>query len=258
MEFRRVAPHWPTILYFNFIPGTGSPGYRGWLSFFSMADSRIILLIIIIFYLSNFSGPQQQPYGTLPSDSDILEHEAHAFNVLNSSEHGDFSPSLRRWQNITGLKEEEGFNWFLLNQTFESLNSQLSRLFDRTIDQVFDSSLYRSSRNSLFCNITSTIGGEWCRLETQEPPPHPVSNLTDIPPHRTNFERNITGRNGGIRFNINSNENMVTAGNGSIREVTAVMRIDDGTPNSKWWDVQLFGVHFVYSGTVVLTTTSEK
>lgn len=227
-----------------------------------MADPRFVLLIILIFYFTNFPGPQQQPYGSLTRDEDVLGAEHVSLNILNSSCYGDFEPKSNRWLNLTGLREKDRFNWFLLEEVRTAVDNQISRFLKRPASQVFGHSLSQDNDYGLYRNITSTLGGKWVRLGTERSLPVSHINLTEIAPNIRysfmDFERNLTGHEGNIRFYLTTSEEMLSINNDSIREARAIMRISDDTSLGDWWEVNLFGVYLTNSGMAVFTTTSEK
>ncbi|KAI9711767.1 MAG: mitofusin [Bogoriella megaspora] len=232
---------------------------RKWLnSILYMAEPRAFLLVLILLFLFLSPEPQQGPLGQRQYElsTDIAQEQV-ALNVLSSSQYGDFSSSEEKWLNLTGLKEHDGFVW-----------SQLPRIQERSQDQTRHalgdednetSDVPARERYPLYHNITGFIRGKWARSKSEENPFPQLKAGTDDKALALEYNRNISGTEGNVRFRFSEEINRREEGLGRhTYPITAHMAIQDDNSYGDGWELTLYGIHFYDTGRILLTTTSDK
>lgn len=103
---------------------------------------------------------------------------------------------------------------------------------------------YQDGKFPFWHNITSVkLHGDWKREVLPGMNPYIYKNET--------LERNITQEVGKISFSVDE------FGDGAVQDVKLSMMVMD-PHDSKLFDVRLLGVHFVSTGDIVLTSTSDR
>ncbi|KAI9742082.1 MAG: hypothetical protein M1834_000472 [Cirrosporium novae-zelandiae] len=246
----------------------------------------IVLLLFII-----LSPNTQQP--TVSQQNEfihLIEEEKYALQVLNTSRYGDFDPSHNRWLNISGLQENDTYAWDILPRVKRKATEQLQGLLgnpglkklegkiavDGTQLEHMENpgSLKANSSHTLdgthdhiplYRNVSGIIRGEWLRSKGFEDIRSPSLNLSNIAPDIIfaihEYDRNITGAGGKLRINFDEKEHtsqIISTEEGSVREIHAILIIQDETSNGDGWEMTMHGVHFPEFGEIILTTSSEK
>jgi transmembrane E3 ubiquitin-protein ligase len=219
-------------------------------------DARQVILVIILFYLI-FSGDVQPPASRLHiSEDEILAREWHSVNVLNSTRYGDFSPREGRWLNLTGMREEDGYSWDL----WEACRDKAREQADYALNTHLEES---QSQYPLYHNITGIVHGDWVMSKLKDDFRHPQLNLSwTAPPntyhHQNEFDRNLTSLTGSTHFRFHDSKDVFSSGNVTVRSMVASMNIREDSSVGHWWELTMHGLHFVETGRLLLTTTSEK
>ncbi|PSN66279.1 hypothetical protein BS50DRAFT_554510 [Corynespora cassiicola Philippines] len=226
-------------------------------------DPRQVLFFIILLLLINSPEPQQQAYNTRSRYEDVLDREWTQLDVLNRTRYGDFD-GANKWLNITGLREEDGFVWDLLEPVRSKAKEQTKVVLGDTADSALDGTIPDDQRIPVYRNISGYVQGEWARSPMGRVR-HPSDlNLSAVVPESpfpvVEFDRNLTGTSGPVRLHITELEGkMRTDENRTVSEVQARMVVgDDSSFGDNWWEFVLHGVHFPQFGGSVLTTTSER
>ncbi|EKG20431.1 hypothetical protein MPH_02277 [Macrophomina phaseolina MS6] len=215
----------------------------------------LFLLVILLFlYLSPDSPP---PVASRKLER-VVDRERAALETLNNSTFGDLQVggADERWLNLTGLKKEHGFHWELLDHVRDRARDQARHVLGEDTVGLIDGS---SDRFPLvYHNITGFVQGTWRQTSAYQ---GPHVNLSAITPRGTystgEWSRNVTSAAGDIRIHFGEREHG-EAWNTSARRVTARVTLGEDTSYGNWWDMRLHGVHLVDTGTVILTTSSEK
>ena len=242
----------------------------------------MILLVILIFFL--FVTPDTQP-ATADQRHELdtaVERELSAVRALNASGYGDLAPQSGQWINVTGLSEEVGLAWELLQPVKEEALGHLRGLTgsvgleklnghqhngpsNRTAVESGDPAASTGPKKGipLYRNVTGLIRGEWVRSEISKNRPAPSLNLTLLAPNvgyiAQDFTRNITGVSGDIQIRLSEKASDVLAdGESTVREVSASVAIKDETSPVDGWTATVHGVHYPDFGGIIMTTTSEK
>ena len=111
-------------------------------------------------------------------------------------------------------------------------------------------------------NVTGSVRGEWIRSEVTEgfqPPVLNVSAISSVPYASTQYDRNISGERGHLTIKFNEkNADSVRLGSANARAIMAEMTIQDERSSGDGWELTLHGVHYLESGAVLLSTSSDK
>ena len=258
-----------------------------------MDVSRIVLLIfLIIFLLANPDTQRNSPTQHLDIQQNLQEQRL-ALNLLNSSRYGDFEAANEKWLNTTGLREEDGYAWDLLPKVQAKAKEQGSAILEawrviggkHAVNGVTgqrytsigitdgESSEYANgsfpngsdgkSTVPFYQNITGIIRGYWVRSTIGSDRQPPILNGSAISPLAVyltkEYKRNITGYTGQLQLKLDEkrSESLQIEGR-TVREIRAEMTIKDERSSDDGWEFTLHGVHYLESGSALLTTSGER
>lgn len=256
-----------------------------------MDSPRVALIVFLLLFL--FLSPDSQA-PSLSQQRDIdysIVAERQALDLLNISTYGGFDPTNNRWLNVTGLRQSDGYAWDLLLDVQKRAKEQLKNIcnaFEFTsifnnaslpsgklandgneqdnVDKILSSMKPFYDPAPLYQNITGIVRGQWTRSKIGEELASPSLNLSALTPRigyvSQNYNRNISGGNGDLRFHIHEGNGddfeLGLEDDGLVRDVKATMTIKDESSSGDGWEMSLFGVHYPLQGGIVLSTTSEK
>ncbi|KAF9692796.1 hypothetical protein EKO04_009109 [Ascochyta lentis] len=233
-------------------------------------DPRSFLFFIILLLLINSPEPQQPSYNTRTRYDELIQREWDQLDVLNRTRWGDFNVGRKKWLNVSGLRDEDGFAWDMLPGVKEKANAHGERALGDKWGSVLDGTLHELENGGMalpvYKNLSGYVQGEWVRDpssrvrhpsdmgNTTHPAKDPFTNSA------MDFDRNLTGTAGPVRVHITELEDkMRTDTNNTISEISAKIIVgDDESFGGNWWEFYVHGVHFKESGHAVLTTTSER
>jgi len=241
-----------------------------------MEGPRLVLLIVVFFFL--FVSPDtKQPSPSQQKElGRRIEGLQQALSTLQNASYGDLDATENRWLNSTGLREDDGFNWRLLPVAQKAARIQLLQLFAKTggvtqkdLEEGAPSAYESVAQESLplYHNVSGDVRGKFLRRPL--PKAHSKVNFTALGLSNTyvtdEFQRNVTESEGEIRLRllegIRPNEIAEENEAGTqrmVRRISADVAIyTDSSPGSGW-EMKLYGVHFLPTGSIILTTTSEK
>ena len=225
-----------------------------------MEGPRVVLLVLLLFFV--FLSPDTQRAS--PRQRAELGRRAdeyqQALGVLRNSSYGELDVHRGRWINTTGLRQSEGYEWDLLPEAQRLARDQLLELHGPVNHGGNQEEQYKHAAReptAYYQNISGTINGKFLRQKL--PSKQNAINLTALIPNNDyivqEFTRNMTEVDGEIRLHLNE------AGEqhgGTVNKISAhVIVLTESSPGSGW-QMKLHGYHFMQSGAVVLTTTSEK
>ncbi|KAJ4370151.1 hypothetical protein N0V86_008887 [Didymella sp. IMI 355093] len=233
-------------------------------------DPRSFLFFIILLLLINSPEPQQQSFNTRTRYDELIQREYDQLDVLNRTNYGDFSTSRKKWLNVSGCRDEDGFAWDMLPSVQAKANMHGERALGDAWARVLDGSTLDRDVDALrlpvYRNLSGYVQGEWVRDagsrirhpddmgNTTHPAKDPFTNAA------MDFDRNLTGNSGSFRVHITELEDKMRMDvNRTISEIGAKIVVgDDESFGGNWWEFYVHGVHFKDSGHAVLTTTSER
>jgi hypothetical protein len=200
-----------------------------------------------------------------------LDRERHALRLLNGSSYGDFDPSAERWLPFEGLRGNDSYAWELFPQVKDRARHQLQSAISNAgleapggIEDPTISPTLNLTKLLLpvYRNSTGKLRGDWVR-RAADPPRRTPLNVTAIAEEHEyfthDFSRNITGNGGTFYFDIEEGGGEeLQMGEGLAREIRASLTVESEDFWGSTWYLSLFGIHFPDSGSIVLTTSSEK
>jgi hypothetical protein len=229
-------------------------------------DPRSFLFFLILLYLINSPEPQQPNFNVRARFQELIAREYYQLDILNRTRYGDFDAKKDKWLNVTGLRDGDGFAWEMLEPVKQKAKAQSERILGERWPGMLDGP--QEEVNSIvpvYKNLSGYVQGEWMRSplsrirhpgdmgNTSAMPDNPFGQLVD-------FDRNLTGTGGPLRMHITELEDKMRRNeNQTISEISAKVVIGDKDSfGGNWWEFIAHGVHFMKSGTAVLTTTSDR
>ncbi|KAI9898328.1 hypothetical protein N3K66_006688 [Trichothecium roseum] len=233
-----------------------------------------LMLIVFIFWMVLPDG-ESRSSSLLLSDKATLRlgQFRHSLDVLNQTHWGDFAPNDDEgtYMNLTGFRREDGFAWDGLER-FRNRSLGLSRYAN---PQVGGQELWDLGKGvPVWTRASGTVRGDWVRKEGSVPRGYDSYNLSSSVPlyqwvgDKDSWARNITGPSGRITLNLEGNETATEydelpdgqrpIGGGLVRDVNAMVTVDDPHNWEASWEMRLWGAHWPKQGVILLTTTSEK
>ncbi|KAF2759130.1 hypothetical protein EJ05DRAFT_475360 [Pseudovirgaria hyperparasitica] len=230
-----------------------------------MADHNprtLVLLILLIIYFTSTPETQHTTALFRLNSTEIVAKEYSELSVLNSTHHGDFDPVQEKWLGMPGLRKEDGFEWSLFRGVREKAYQQATYILGDRVRGALGNGLLAEQRPILYKNTTGSIYGDWKRSDIGKEIEHKPVNLSATAPDYywvNGYDRNMSSSYGGtIEIEFTELDTDRTARNGSVREISAQIEVEDVSGLNAQWTAILHGIHYVNSGHVLLTTTSEK
>ncbi|KAF2822025.1 hypothetical protein CC86DRAFT_357989 [Ophiobolus disseminans] len=230
-------------------------------------DPRSFLFFIILLLLINSPEPQQPTFNARGRYKELIQREYDQLGILNTTHYGDFDVNNNnKWLNVTGLREEDRFAWGLLDPVKARAKEQSERVLGDEWRGVLDGTMQDDSHHvPVYKNISGYVQGDWVRSSlSQVRHPKDMGNSSAVPDSPfaqfSDYDRNLTGTHGFIRVHFTELEGrMRTDENKTMSEISAKVRVGDADSfGGNWWEFIAHGIHFLKSGTAVLTTTSDR
>ena len=210
-------------------------------------DPRSFLFFIILLLLINSPEPQQPTFNARTRYRELIEREYYQLDLLNRTRYGDFSEKKDKWP------------------VRQKAKAQSERLLGDGWKGMLDGSLQEGEATMpVYKNLSGYVQGEWTRSPLSRiRHPGDMGNASAIPDPFGNlveYDRNLTGAGGPLRMHITELEDRMRRNeNKTISEISAKVIIGDKDSfGGNWWEFVAHGVHFMKSGTAVLTTTSDR
>jgi hypothetical protein len=217
--------------------------------------------LLLLFFFPD-SSPGNGPVIPFTVDN-IVDTEIYALDLLVNSTYGDFDPEREKWLNVTGLRASDGFAWNVLGSVKERARDQVYAALGREDgERAMNGVISGTKPLPVYQNLTGYVQGTWVRSTLEKEVSRPHLNLTEILPraHRSNgkFHRNITGDSGDVYITFKDKGSPDDINGTSVRGLTADMTIADETSSGSGWAFILYGEHVLDTGSIVLTTSSDK
>ena len=198
-----------------------------------------VLLLFIIF------TPDQTPRRRFRIGDNHLELERQQdLEVLANSTFGNFD-GQQRWLNLTGFREDDGYQW-----------GSLSKVQERSLAQWSSSSKTAGGDLAFYEGVTGEVRGKWTRSDLSSPN-HQGVNLTALDPRKEYisrfWQRNITEAAGEISLTLHDD---IDTGPAPRQLKADIGLYADSAPGNGWQTI-LSGVHFP-GGSAILTSSSSK
>lgn len=211
-----------------------------------MEGPRVVFLVVLLLFI--LLTPDQPARRHLQVDTDRIEEQRQAeLAILLNSTYGQFNPSSNSWLNLTGFRQNDGYQW-------ESLATaqQLSRKQHESAWEGID----LNTNLPIYDRVTGEIRGKVFRIDTSVPPPS--VNLSALEPTKdymsSRFERNITDKEGELSLSIFDSFDRETHAPSTIRADLSIWT--ESSPGNGW-QARVQGVHLP-SGQIVMSTASSK
>ncbi|MCJ1329469.1 hypothetical protein MMC10_006149 [Thelotrema lepadinum] len=249
-----------------------------------MEGPRVVLILFLLIFLLSSPDTQRPTPNQQREFRKVIEEERHGLRILNRTKQRDFDPLAHKWVNLTGLRGGDGYAWDLLPQVKSRAREQAQAVLGTTQIQSGRQSVYSLTHGEFgerynsfenldggealpslipfYQNVTGLVHGKWIRSKAGDGFGAPSPNLTAISPTQyvtREYNRNITASRGELSLKLDEKRSAsVQVGLNTAREIKAELTIQDKTSSGDGWEMTLYGVHFVESGSVLLTTSGEK
>lgn len=234
-----------------------------------MENRGSFFFFLIVIYLLLSSQTRPPLIENHREHQEELARERDALHFLNESKYGDFEPSADRWLPCTGLRKNDSYSWDLLPDVRERARHQVRSAFSgagleypKGLDDPDAAASLNPSQLHLpvYRNATSKLRGSWIRRPDVAPSHLNMTSISMEHEYFTHeFGLNITGDTGTFYLDINDGggEELQTDA-GQVREIKATLAIESDNFWGNTWYLSFLGVHFPETGSIVLSTTSEK
>jgi transmembrane E3 ubiquitin-protein ligase len=224
--------------------------------------SVILCIILLLLFFFPDSSPGNGPIIPFTVDN-IVDTEIYALDLLVNSTYGDFEPEQEKWLNVTGLRESDGFAWNVLGSVKERVRDQVyAALGGEGGERALNGPIPGTEPLPVYGNISGYVQGTWVRSTLERELSKPHLNVTAILPRVyrpwDHFRRNITGDSGDVYITFKDKGNPDDVNGTHVRGLTADMTIADETSPGAGWSFVLYGEHVLDTGSIVLTTSSDK
>ncbi|KAJ5551232.1 hypothetical protein N7535_000825 [Penicillium sp. DV-2018c] len=231
--------------------------------------SFFFFLLVFYFLLSSQSRPPLIDENRARQRE--LDHERHVLRLMNGSKYGDFDPPASRWLPFEGLRSNDSYAWDLFPQVKSLARHQLqSAVSNAGLDtpEGLEDPVVSPSLNltklllPVYRNSTGILRGDWVRQTegTQRRGPLNVTAIAEEHNYFSHeFSHNITGNGGTFYFNLGERVGEeLQMGDGLAREIKASLTVEGDDFWGSTWYLSLYGIHFPDTGSIVLSTSSEK
>lgn len=226
-----------------------------------MDGPRVLVLIFLLLFI--FSSPDPQQFSTpfRPSFEEERLRRQHALGVLRNSSYGDLDEQHNRWLNLTGFKVEDGYRWDFLPTAQELSNSQFAHATrqDNAGQNADATSTWDEDIRPVYQHVSGELRGSFNRVHIKD---HGGRRVNLVPVTRqydygfSTFMRNVTDENGEIILQLT--ERYGSRQDTRANQVSGIVTAECDSAPGTGWQFSLKGVHFPHSGTVIMTTSSEK
>lgn len=222
--------------------------------------SLFFFLIVLYLLLSSQSRPPLVEQGR---EHEIeVEREQDALRRLNETRYGDFDPCADRWLPFAGVRKNDSYAWDLLTDAQDRARHQLQfSTSDAGLDYPSTALNLSQIRLPVYRNATGKLRGDWVRNKQDSKAQR--LNVTAIALEHEyfthEFSQNITGPGGTLYLDLrDGGGEEFRLGDRRAREIRASLAVESNDYWGHTWYLSLLGIHYPETGSIVLTTTSEK
>ena len=225
-----------------------------------------VLVFFVLFFI--LSPGTQGPAPNQRAEFDIkVAQQWQALHTLQNSTFGNFRPEHDAWLNTTGFRKEDDFAWDILPRAKETARRQFLQL-NRALQQASEKDVNEATGSRyddlhqampMYYNVTSWQYGKFIR-QAHLPTRANDVNLTTLAPDTEfvsrSFTRNVTDDEGELRLHLD--ESSAVDHGSHIRTIKADMAIFTDSSPGNGWRMKLHGLHDQPTGSIILSTSSEK
>jgi transmembrane E3 ubiquitin-protein ligase len=234
-----------------------------------MEPQRAVLLIfLILFFL--FAPDTSQPSRSQRKDyNDRILKDHQALQILRNLSYGHLPLINHDENNTTGGGGLVRYDWGLLPEVQKRARAQYLKLFLDTEKVSRDDFVagseeaYEAASDSplpFYQNVSGTIKGDFVRQLLTGKPYSPDDLTSALPKNRPvidEYWKNITEDEGSLTLRI-FQEDKYSGADIIVREISANVAVQTDSSPGSGWEIKLFGVHNLKTGSIILTSTSEK
>jgi hypothetical protein len=236
-----------------------------------MDNRGSFFFFLLVFYLLLSSQSRPPLVDEDREHRRALDHERHALGLMNGSKYGDFDPPADKWLPFSGVRRNDSYAWDLLPQVQSRARYQLQSavsnagleppngLEDPTVSPTLN---LTKLLLPVYRNATGKVRGDWVRRSGGADRHEPLNTTAIDKEHEyftPEFSHNITGNGGTFYFDLQGGAGEeLQIGNGLAREMTASLTVESDDFWGTTWYLPLLGVHFPETGSIVMSTSSEK
>ena len=222
--------------------------------------SFFFFLIVLYLLLSSQSRP---PLVEQSREHEIeVGREQDALRYLNDSRYGDFDPRADRWLPFAGVRKNDSYAWDLLTDAQDRARRQLQfSTSDARLDHPFNPFNLSQIRLPVYRNATGKLRGDWVRnkQDTNAQRLNVTAIASEHEYYTHEFSQNITGSGGALYLDLrDGGGEEFRLGDRRAREIRASLAVESNDYWGHTWYLSLLGIHYPETGSIVLTTTSEK
>lgn len=229
--------------------------------------AAFLVFLILFFFLSPDTSQPSQSQTQQRASRIWKEHRA--LESLRASIYGQDPVHYHEEINATWSGGQYEFSWSLLPEIKKRARAQYLELFLDT-EKVSEQDVLGGSESAyelaadstlpFYQNVSGSIKGDFVRRSLGQERKKPV-NLTASAAENSHVVhevwRNVTEAEGGLTLRL-FEEDKGTASNMEMREISANLAVETESSPGNGWEMKLLGVHHPKSGSIFLTTTSEK
>lgn len=235
-----------------------------------MDNRGSFFFLLLVFYLLLSSQSRPPLIDEDRARQRELDRERHALQLLNQSKYGDFDPPADHWLPFAGVQQNNSYAWDLFPHVQSRVRHQLQTVLSTAgleppigLDEANPSAPLNLTKLFLpvYRNTTGKLRGDWVRQkDVQRKTPLNTSAIAHEHEYFTqDFSSNITGNGGTFAFDLEEGGGEeLRRGEGLVREIRASLTVESEDFWGSTWYLSLFGMHFPETGSIILTTSSEK
>lgn len=226
-----------------------------------MEGPRVVLLVVLLLFILFSPEPKTVNNRQFPNRFGIPPpirgvNLTDELDTLRSSRYGDLDSREGRYLDLTGFRQNDGYQWELLPVAQSVAKREFLDVIvgsNRTQNDQAEFDKIDNSVLPVYRNVTGEVRGKLRKVEGLHPIERQI-NLTELVPGNDyvswRFDRNFTENVGDITVDFREGYK-----DGKIK---AYVAIETESSPSNGWQIKMEGFHQVKSGYMLMTTDSEK
>lgn len=211
-----------------------------------MEGPRVVVLVVLLLFI--FLTPDQPAQRRAFVDFESIQSRRDTeLNVLINGSFGQLNPSSDSWLNLTGFREDDGYQWDMLAKVQQWSRNQFDAAW-KGID--------RTKGLPIYDQFSGEVRGDFIQVQPSNPAPR--LNLTTLDPKKDYmtdlYDRNVTEQKGEMTLSLFDLHPVASHETSSIKADFSIWT--ESAPGNGW-QARLQGVHLP-SGQVIMTTSSSK